>query len=82
MTERAGQERVSQRNRSRTRDDRDEQADGDHRGMDQRAGCWKRRAAGDPHQDQRSGEHEAVCRAVQQAEWELLFDYCYQQATG
>ncbi len=24
--------------------------------------------------------HEAYCRAVQQAEWELLFDHCYQRA--
>lgn len=27
-----------------------------------------------------SGSHEAFCRAVQQAEWELLFAHCYQQA--
>jgi hypothetical protein len=25
---------------------------------------------------------EALCRQVQQREWELLFDYCYQQASG
>jgi hypothetical protein len=24
----------------------------------------------------------ALCRQVQQREWELLFDYCYRQATG
>lgn len=26
------------------------------------------------------GEAEAFCRRVQQAEWELLFDYCYRAA--
>jgi len=25
---------------------------------------------------------ETLCRQVQQAEWNLLFDYCYQQAMG
>jgi hypothetical protein len=25
---------------------------------------------------------ESLCRAIQQAEWELLFDYCYRQAIG
>jgi len=25
---------------------------------------------------------EPLCRAVQQAEWELLFDYCYRAAVG
>jgi hypothetical protein len=24
--------------------------------------------------------HEALCRQIQQAEWELLFDYCYNRA--
>jgi hypothetical protein len=28
------------------------------------------------------GEHQAFCRAVQQAEWELLFDDCYRHAVG
>lgn len=26
--------------------------------------------------------HELLCRQIQQAEWELLFDFCYQKATG
>ena len=25
---------------------------------------------------------ETLCRRIQQAEWNLLFDYCYQQAVG
>ena len=25
---------------------------------------------------------ETLCRRIQQAEWHLLFDYCYQQAVG
>jgi len=29
-----------------------------------------------------NGTHEAYCRAVQQAEWELLFDHCYHRAIG
>lgn len=32
------------------------------------------RAAGSPS--------EMLCRRIQQREWELLFDYCYGQATG
>ena len=29
----------------------------------------------------RGGESAELCRVVQQAEWELLFDYCYRAAT-
>jgi hypothetical protein len=29
----------------------------------------------------RSGEGRDLCRVVQQAEWELLFDYCNRHAT-
>jgi hypothetical protein len=31
-----------------------------------------------------AGRHsgEALCRQIQQREWELLFDYCYRQAIG
>lgn len=28
------------------------------------------------------GVDEQVCRRIQQREWELLFDWCYRQATG
>ena len=28
------------------------------------------------------GDAEPLCRVVQQAEWELLFDYCYRAAVG
>jgi hypothetical protein len=28
------------------------------------------------------GSSDSFCRQVQQAEWELLFDYCYRQATA
>jgi hypothetical protein len=31
---------------------------------------------------QRQSPAETLCRQVQQAEWNLLFDYCYQQAVG
>jgi hypothetical protein len=31
--------------------------------------------------DETSPCHE-LCRRVQRAEWELLFDYCYRQAAG
>ncbi|MEO0795040.1 MAG: hypothetical protein AAFX93_07760 [Verrucomicrobiota bacterium] len=27
-------------------------------------------------------EEESACQAIQQREWELLFDYCYEQAVG
>jgi hypothetical protein len=30
----------------------------------------------------RNGAHAEFCRRVQQAEWELLFDYCYRRAIG
>ncbi|WP_442483132.1 hypothetical protein [Aeoliella sp. SH292] len=30
----------------------------------------------------RTGKHAGFCRAVQQAEWELLFDHCYRHATN
>jgi hypothetical protein len=30
----------------------------------------------------RTGKHADFCRAVQQAEWELLFDHCYRHATN
>jgi len=30
----------------------------------------------------RRGSSEAVCRKIQQREWQLLFDYCYRQALG
>src|SRR5262249_34109802 len=30
----------------------------------------------------RGGAEEELCRRVQQAEWELLFDWCYRRATG
>ena len=29
-----------------------------------------------------SNENEALCRRIQQREWELLFDYCYRKAIG
>ena len=29
-----------------------------------------------------SSEAETVCRLIQKCEWEILFDYCHQQATG
>jgi hypothetical protein len=28
------------------------------------------------------GDAEQFCRRVQQAEWDLLFDYCYRRALG
>lgn len=31
---------------------------------------------------QRQSPAETLCRQIQQAEWNLLFDYCYQQAVG
>lgn len=31
---------------------------------------------------QRQSPAEALCRQIQQAEWNLLFDYCYQHAVG
>lgn len=31
---------------------------------------------------QRQSPAEVLCRWIQQAEWNLLFDYCYQQAVG
>jgi hypothetical protein len=30
----------------------------------------------------RSGKDLELCLDVQQAEWELLFDYCYRAAVG
>jgi hypothetical protein len=27
-------------------------------------------------------KHELLCRRIQQREWQLLFDYCYQCAIG
>ena len=30
----------------------------------------------------RQAPAETLCRRIQQAEWNLLFDYCYQQAVG
>lgn len=27
-------------------------------------------------------EHELLCRRIQQREWQLLFDYCFQRAIG
>jgi hypothetical protein len=30
----------------------------------------------------RTGKHAEFCRAVQQTEWELLFDHCYRHATN
>lgn len=30
----------------------------------------------------RGGDDQDFCRAVQQAEWELLFDFCYRRAVG
>ena len=31
---------------------------------------------------QRQSPAETLCRQIQRAEWNLLFDYCYQQAVG
>ncbi|MFZ0257556.1 MAG: hypothetical protein WAN46_18375, partial [Gammaproteobacteria bacterium] len=27
-------------------------------------------------------DHERLCRRIQQREWQLLFDYCFQRAIG
>ncbi|QDU58598.1 hypothetical protein [Aeoliella mucimassa] len=45
------------------------------------AGNWDAMAFVDACQQAvRRNTHAEFCRAVQQAEWELLFDHCYQQA--
>ena len=48
------------------------------------AGDWDPYAFVDACQEVVRGrsEHQAYCRAVQQAEWELLFDYCYDRAVS
>lgn len=47
-------------------------------------GQWDAAAFVDACQQALGGrsEQQTFCQAVQQAEWELLFDYCYQVAVG
>lgn len=48
------------------------------------AGDWDAAAFVDACQQavRGDGEHREFCRGVQQAEWELLFEHCYQAAVG
>jgi hypothetical protein len=59
-----------------------EKGEGDAARLLNRQNAWEPFAFVDLCEQAAGSPSEMLCRRIQQREWELLFDYCYRQATG